>query len=214
MSCVSWNLQSGGGGRGGWSWKIPPVQAQSRQCRDLPASLGHQGLLSHLSLSWHQLGLLPSSKGNFFYIPAHRKAGRAAGGRANLGEGGFLLGVGRVVLLSLQSNTLTDMEQWKWKIQWMSLLSVPLHLPPMWSVLSHSQQLQQPGSQHIHQTTVLNLLKEPTLSPILHLNALLVHPLPPHYSLTTFTWIVLKKSFLFLLIIPFKHLQKIIILPI
>lgn len=50
----------------------------------------------------------------------------------------------------------------KIKFRWMSLWSVPLHIPFSWSVLPHSQQSQQPGSQHVHQTTGLHLLKEPT----------------------------------------------------
>lgn len=101
-----------------WWWQRGMIlenstRAGTKQAVQRPASLLRAPGASQpsLSLTWHQLGLLPSSKGNFFYIPAYRKAGRAAGGKANLGEGGFLLGVGRVVLLSLQSNTLTDTEQ-------------------------------------------------------------------------------------------------------
>lgn len=185
MSCISWNLQSDGGGRGGRSWKIPSVQAQSRQCRDLPASWVYHRLLSPLSLWWHQLGLLPPSKGNFFYVPAHRKAGRATGGRAYLEEGGFLKEDRICAALSLEQHT-DRHRTMKIKTWWMSAVSSspsPSHVVcPVSKSTATATRL--PG----HPSDYCSVSSKRTCSfLVLHFNALLLYPQPPHYSLITFT---------------------------
>lgn len=142
--------------------KFHPCRHKAGSAETCQPPQGIRGF-SALSLSdMASTGPAPVKKGNFFYISPHRKAGRTAGGRAHLGEGGFLLGWGEIcAALPLEKHIQTWNNENK-KNWWISLLSAPLHLCPMWSVLSHSQQFQQPGSQHVHQTTVLYLLKEPT----------------------------------------------------
>lgn len=90
------------------------------------------------------------------------------------------------------------MEQLEQIIQWMSFQSVPFHFPPIWPGLSHSHS-NQALSMFVTQLFFI-FCKNPVIS-----TALLHYLLPPHYYLTTLSWTIIKKSFLSLLIIPFKH---------
>lgn len=186
MSCVSWNLQSGGGGRGGWSWKIPPVQAQTGRAETCQPPQGTRGFSAPSpSLPWHQLGLLPSRKGNSFSVPAHRKAGRAAGGRASLGEAG-----GNCAALPPEQHADTHGTM---KIKKLVDVSAVSSSPSPSRVVCSVPQSTATASRLPARPDSCSAPSKRTLSfPRLHLNALLLNPLPPHYSLTTFTWIVVK----------------------
>lgn len=68
------------------------TRAGTKQAVQRPASLLRVSGASQPSLSVMALtGPAPIKQKKNSYIPAHRKAGRAAGERAHLGEGRFLL---------------------------------------------------------------------------------------------------------------------------